>query len=113
MKIEEALEWEGTHKVLSHTASETKLVVDTLTTEVRRLNNALQWEQNRSRHVGTHAYGCHTWGPAHYECLLRKFEAAEAALAECQRKAETLDRLFELIPSLLELAAIEAAKEEG
>ena len=43
--------------------------------EIERLNAALKWEQERSEHVGTHGQGCHTWGPRHYECLLREYKA--------------------------------------
>ena len=57
--------------------------------ENERLNNALQWEQNRFERIGTHGPGCHTWGHRHYECLLREYkmlldalENARAAIAK-------------------------------
>jgi hypothetical protein len=58
-----------------------------LQAEVERLNKALTWEQNRSERIGTHAPGCHTWGPAHYECLLR----VNAELVDA------LEKLFESV----------------
>jgi hypothetical protein len=59
-----------------------------LAAEVERLNKALTWEQNRAGRIGTHGPGCHTWGPAHFECLLRVnaelVEACKAALSDDQ-----------------------------
>jgi hypothetical protein len=56
-------------------------------TEIDRLNKALHWEQNRAERIGTHGPGCHTWGPAHYECLLR----VNAELVDA------LEKLFESV----------------
>ena len=78
---------------------------DALAAEVERLNKALHWEQNRAGRIGTHGPGCHTWGPAHYECLLR----VNAELVEALRVARhmivedgtpigwSVDRLSEVI----------------
>ena len=48
--------------------------------EIERLNAALKWEQDRSARIHTHGPGCHTWGPRHYECLLREYKALETLL---------------------------------
>jgi hypothetical protein len=60
--------------------------------EMARLNKALQWEQNRAERIGTHGPGCHTWGPAHYECLLREHERLKASIA-LEKKAENAREL--------------------
>jgi hypothetical protein len=57
---------------------------DMLKQRIERLNKSLTWEQNRSERIGTHGPGCHTWGPAHYECLLRvNAELVEALKVFC------------------------------
>jgi hypothetical protein len=60
--------------------------------EVERLNKALTWEQNRAGRIGTHGPGCHTWGPAHFECLLREHERLKASIA-LDKKAENAREL--------------------
>ena len=58
--------------------------------EVARLNKALTWEQNRAERIGTHGPGCHTWGPSHYECLLRVNAELVEALKELVYETETV-----------------------
>jgi hypothetical protein len=45
-------------------------------------------DPSASDRIGTHAPGCHAWGPRHYECLMRKYEASKAALKVAEEALE-------------------------
>jgi len=47
-------------------------------------------EIEREARVSTHAPGCHTWGPRHYDCLMRRYEATRAALTKAQEALEPI-----------------------
>lgn len=59
----------------------------TMRAEIERLTAALRYEQHRADRMGTHADGCWSWGPAHYECALREVERLTAALAAAKADA--------------------------
>jgi len=79
----------------------TKLHVE-MQAEIERLNKALTWEQNRAGRIGTHGPGCHTWGPAHYECLLREHERLkiETALNKMAENARELGLSYDDEPKI-------------
>lgn len=54
-----------------------EIQIDDLKAEITRLNEALQYEQHRAERIGTHGWGCWSWGPKHYECALAKIRELE------------------------------------
>lgn len=45
--------------------------------EVERLTKALHYEQHWLSRIGTHGPECWRWGPAHYDCAVKKIKDAE------------------------------------
>jgi hypothetical protein len=84
-----------------------------LQAEVERLNKALTWEQNRSERVGTHAPGCHTWGPAHYECLLRVNAELVAALEQILEEPKNTMSDGKALKEIVRVARAALAKATG
>jgi hypothetical protein len=72
------------------------VTVEEYEAEIARLNKCLMYEQHIKTHIGTHSQNCHTWGPQHYECLLRKHkQSLESQLASaqfCLTKLESISR---------------------
>ena len=63
--------------------------------EIKRLEEALRYEENRFSRIGTHSDVCWAWGPSHYECAMRHaLELKNQIIAKDARIAELRDMLL-------------------
>ena len=80
--------------------------------EIKRLREALRYEENRFNRIGTHSNGCYEWGPRHYECAMREIErlrlAKDSAYLERNKLVAMLANVF---PSGIKKTAIQGWDE--
>jgi predicted DNA-binding transcriptional regulator AlpA len=55
--------------------------------EIKRLNDALKFEQNRTGRVGTHSPGCWGWGHNHYDCALKEMKVLRDEVSKLEAAA--------------------------
>jgi len=72
--------------------------------KIPTLINLTRREIEREARVSTHAPGCHAWGPRHYDCLMRRYEATRAALTQAQEAIEEIAETLELVGQHLGLS---------
>lgn len=102
----------GTRDITKYTSGLSVADAVFIAAELDRLNQCLKWEQHRSGRQGTHSEDCHTWGPQHYECLLREYKRATAALAEAEREVKIERAAHHLMRDLRNQLADELTEAE-